>query len=39
MLLGATIFAVADTLDVVISDRPYRRALAFSAAREEITRE
>jgi HD-GYP domain-containing protein (c-di-GMP phosphodiesterase class II) len=34
--LGARIFAVADTLDAMTSDRPYRRALPFSAAREEI---
>jgi len=36
--LGARIFAVADTLDAMISDRPYRRALPISAAREEIRR-
>jgi putative nucleotidyltransferase with HDIG domain len=36
--LGARIFAVADTLDAMISDRPYRRALPISAAREEIKR-
>jgi putative nucleotidyltransferase with HDIG domain len=37
--LGARIFAVADTLDAMTSDRPYRQALPFEAAREEITRE
>lgn len=37
--LGARIFAVADTLDAMTSDRPYRHALAFSTAREEIIRE
>jgi HD-GYP domain-containing protein (c-di-GMP phosphodiesterase class II) len=37
--LGARIFAVADTLDAMTSDRPYRRALSFDAAREEIIRE
>jgi putative nucleotidyltransferase with HDIG domain len=37
--LGARIFAVADTLDAMTSDRPYRRALTFAAAREEIMRE
>jgi HD-GYP domain-containing protein (c-di-GMP phosphodiesterase class II) len=37
--LGARIFAVADTLDAMTSDRPYRRALPSSAAREEIIRE
>jgi len=37
--LGARIFAVADTLDAMTSDRPYRRALPFSAAQAEIIRE
>jgi len=37
--LPARIFAVADTLDAMTSDRPYRRALSYSAAREEIIRE
>lgn len=37
--LGARLFAVADTLDAMTADRPYRRALPFSVAREEITRE
>ncbi len=36
--LGARIFAVADTLDAICSDRPYRRAQSFSAARDEIVR-
>jgi putative nucleotidyltransferase with HDIG domain len=36
--LGARIFAIADTLDAMISDRPYRRAQPISAAREEIHR-
>ena len=36
--LGSRIFGVADTLDAMTSDRPYRRALPFSAAREEIIR-
>ena len=36
--LGARIFAVADALDAMISDRPYRRALPMSHAREEIKR-
>jgi response regulator RpfG family c-di-GMP phosphodiesterase len=35
--LGARIFAVADTLDAMTSDRPYRRALPWDAAVEEIT--
>ena len=37
--LGARIFAVADTLDAMTSDRPYRKALPFSAAQAEIVRE
>lgn len=37
--LGGRIFAVADTLDAMTSDRPYRRALPWSNARTEILRE
>jgi putative nucleotidyltransferase with HDIG domain len=37
--LSARIFAVADTLDAITSDRPYRAALQFSAARDVIARE
>ncbi len=29
--LGARIFAVADALDAMISDRPYRKALSITA--------
>jgi HD-GYP domain-containing protein (c-di-GMP phosphodiesterase class II) len=36
--LGARIFAVADALDAMISDRPYRSALPMQHAREEIQR-
>jgi HD-GYP domain-containing protein (c-di-GMP phosphodiesterase class II) len=36
--LGSRIFAVADTFDAMTSDRPYRRALPWEAARDEITR-
>lgn len=36
--LGARIFAVADTLDAIVSDRPYRRGVSFEAARAEIAR-
>ena len=36
--IGARIFAVADTLDAITSDRPYRKAHSFDAAREEILR-
>ena len=33
---GARIFAIADTLDAMTSDRPYRAALPFEVARAEI---
>jgi cyclic di-GMP phosphodiesterase len=36
--LGARIFSVADTLDAITSDRPYRPAQTVAAAREEIKR-
>lgn len=36
--LGARIFAIADTLDAITSDRPYRKAKSFAEAREEIVR-
>jgi HD-GYP domain-containing protein (c-di-GMP phosphodiesterase class II) len=36
--LGARIFTVADSLDAMISDRPYRKALPMNHAREEIRR-
>ena len=36
--LGARIFAIADTLDAITSDRPYRKAKSFAAARGEINR-
>ena len=36
--LGARIFAVVDTLDAMTSDRPYRRALSYETARQEIIR-
>ena len=36
--LGARIFAIADTLDAITSDRPYRAAKAFSAAKAEIVK-
>ncbi|MBZ5628173.1 MAG: response regulator [Acidobacteriia bacterium] len=36
--LGARLFSIADTLDAIMSDRPYRAAQTFSAAREEIMR-
>jgi len=36
--LGARIFAVADTLDAITSDRPYRPRQSVDAARKEIER-
>jgi putative two-component system response regulator len=36
--LGARMFAVADTLDAMTSDRPYRAALSYQTARKEIIR-
>jgi len=36
---GARIFSIADTLDAMTSDRPYRAAVPFEAARSEIERE
>ncbi|MGH9651591.1 MAG: HD domain-containing phosphohydrolase, partial [Terriglobales bacterium] len=36
--LGSRIFAIADTLDAITSDRPYRRAQSFTAAKEEINK-
>lgn len=36
--LGARIFAIADTLDAMTSDRPYRNGTSFAAARAEILR-
>jgi putative nucleotidyltransferase with HDIG domain len=35
--LGARIFSVADTLDAIRSDRPYRPARPLAAAKEEIS--
>ncbi|MDP3236474.1 MAG: response regulator [Myxococcales bacterium] len=36
--IGARIFAVADTLDAMTSDRPYRKGTTFANAVAEITR-
>ncbi|MDY0268360.1 HD domain-containing phosphohydrolase [Trichloromonas sp.] len=36
ILMEARILTVADTFDAMISDRPYREALSFAAAVEEI---
>jgi putative nucleotidyltransferase with HDIG domain len=38
ILPGARIFAVADTLDAITSDRPYRRATSFESALDTIRR-
>ena len=35
--VGARIFAVADALDAIVSDRPYRRGQSIAHARAEIT--
>jgi ribonuclease P protein subunit RPR2 len=37
--LGARVFAVADALDAITSDRPYRRARSWEEATAEIVRE
>jgi putative nucleotidyltransferase with HDIG domain len=37
--MGARIFAVADTMDAMMSDRPYRRGRPYEVARAEIARE
>jgi ribonuclease P protein subunit RPR2 len=34
--IGARVFALADALDAMTSHRPYRRAMPWSAARDEI---
>jgi putative nucleotidyltransferase with HDIG domain len=36
--LGARIFAIADTLDAMTSDRPYRKGTSFATAAQEIMR-
>jgi putative nucleotidyltransferase with HDIG domain len=36
--IGSRLFAVADALDAITSDRPYRKARSFDVAREEILR-
>ena len=38
ILLGARVFAVVDTFDAMTSDRPYRKALSYQTARDEIAR-
>lgn len=36
--IGSRIFAVADTLDAMTSERPYRKALSFEIASEELVK-
>lgn len=36
--MGSRIFSLADTMDAIMSDRPYRAAQPFSAARDEIVK-
>jgi HD-GYP domain-containing protein (c-di-GMP phosphodiesterase class II) len=36
--VGARIFAVADALDAMTSDRPYRKSIGFPAALAELAR-
>jgi HD-GYP domain-containing protein (c-di-GMP phosphodiesterase class II) len=36
--LGARIFSIADTLDAITSDRPYRAAQSIQVARAEVER-
>lgn len=37
--LGARVFSISDTLDAMMSDRPYRRGRPYAVARAEIERE
>ena len=37
-MLGGRVFPIADTFDAMTSDRPYRKALPFDRAIEEIAR-
>jgi response regulator RpfG family c-di-GMP phosphodiesterase len=37
--LGARVFSIADTMDAMMSDRPYRQRRAYDVARAEIQRE
>jgi len=38
IVIGARIFAVADAIDAITSDRPYRKGRALTVARDEIKR-
>ncbi|MBN1960475.1 MAG: HD domain-containing protein [Deltaproteobacteria bacterium] len=35
--IGARIFAVADALDAMLSERPYREPMSFAAAKKQLT--
>jgi HD-GYP domain-containing protein (c-di-GMP phosphodiesterase class II) len=37
--LGARVFAIADTMDAIMSDRPYRQGRPYAVARAEIQHE
>jgi response regulator RpfG family c-di-GMP phosphodiesterase len=38
IVLGARVFCVADTMDAICSDRPYRKGRSLEVAKEEIQR-
>src|SRR6516164_8956834 len=38
IVIGARVFAIADTMDAITSDRPYRKGRAQTVANEEIKR-
>jgi putative nucleotidyltransferase with HDIG domain len=38
IVIGARIFAIADTIDAITSDRPYRKGRPMQVARDEIKR-
>ncbi len=38
IVVGARIFAIADTMDAITSDRPYRKGRSLQSAKEEIQR-
>lgn len=37
IIIGARIFAIADTMDAILSDRPYRPARPYDVVLEEVT--
>jgi HD-GYP domain-containing protein (c-di-GMP phosphodiesterase class II) len=38
IVIGARIFSVADTMDAITSDRPYRKGRSLQVAKDEILR-